>query len=77
LSAATTFLAGERSGNWRVKRSRESSSGASRYKEEEYWVAAVNAGVRAATAETARSVEAALREDRIERHFLVQFDELD
>ena len=40
-------------------------------------IAAVNAGVRVAAAETARGVEAALREEGIERHFLVQFDELE
>ena len=40
-------------------------------------IAAVNAGVRVAAAETARSVEAALHEEGIERHFLVQFDELE
>jgi pyruvoyl-dependent arginine decarboxylase (PvlArgDC) len=40
-------------------------------------IAAVNAGVRAATAETVRSVEAALQEEGIERHFLVRFDELE
>ena len=40
-------------------------------------IAAVNAGVRVAAAETARSVETALHEEGIERHFLVQFDELE
>ena len=40
-------------------------------------IAAVNAGVRAAAAETVRSVEAALQEEGIERHFLVRFDELE
>ena len=40
-------------------------------------IAAVNAGGRVAAAETARGVEAALREEGIERHFLVQFDELE
>jgi pyruvoyl-dependent arginine decarboxylase (PvlArgDC) len=40
-------------------------------------IAAINAGVRAAAAETARSVEAALQEEGIERHFIVKFDELE